>query len=185
MLSVIIPSRLEPRIHEFVDEIERIISPTQIIVCNDRYGQGKGYAIREALKEAKGDKFIFIDGDFDIQPFEIFKILPYLEQYDVVCGFKGEPKRLDRRLLTIASKTWISFLFGIWDDTQTGIKGFNYKPEWKMNDWSFDIEIIWKAKKAGKRIITIPIQATVSDTKTLKEILRTWINSIKIRFSRE
>ena len=183
MLSILIPSKLEPKIYEFMEEIEKEIKPCQIIVYNDRYGQGKGYALREALKEAKGDKFIFIDGDFDIKVFEIYKLLPYLEQYDVVCGFKGVPRRLDRRILTILSKLWISLLFGLWEDTQTGIKGFNYKPEWKTNGWAFDIEILYKAKKQGKTMITIPIQATVSDTKSLGEIWKTLLESIKIRLS--
>lgn len=183
MLSVIIPSRLEPRIYKFIEAIEKEINPLQIIVCNDRYGQGKGYAVREALKEAKGDLFIFIDGDFDINPFEIFKLLPYLEQYDVVVGSKGLPKRLDRKILTILSRLWIRLLFNICDDTQTGIKGFNYKPEWKTDGFAFDIEILARAKRDKKSMITIPVQATVSDTKSLKEIWTTLMDSIIIRLS--
>ena len=182
MLSIIIPSKLEPRIYEFMEEIEKVIRPLQIIVYNDRYGQGKGYALREALKEAKGDKFIFIDGDFDIKPFEIRKLIPYLSQYDVVVGDKGSPKRLDRRILTILSRIWIRALFRIYEDSQTGIKGFNYKPEWTTNGWAYDIEILYKAKKAGKTIVSIPIKAIVSDTKSLGDIWTTLLDSIKIRF---
>lgn len=183
MLSILIPSKLEPKIYDFMEKIEQDIRPNQIIVYNDRYGQGKGYALREALKEANGDYFIFIDGDLDILPFEIYKLLPYLEQYDVVMGDKGSPKRLDRSILTILSRWWIRLLFNIWEDTQTGIKGFNYKPEWKTNSWAFDIEIIYKAKKSGKSMITIPIQAIVSDTKTFGDIWKTFVDSIKIRLS--
>ncbi len=182
MLSVIIPSRLEPRIYEFMEEIEKVIQPPQIIVYNDRRGQGKGYALREALKEATGDKFIFIDGDNDIKPFEIYKLLPYLEQYDIVVGSKGLPERFDRKILTILSRLWIRSLFNICEDTQTGIKGFSYKPEWITNGWAADIEILWKAKKQRKTMITIPIQATVSDTKSLGDIWTTLIDTIKIRF---
>jgi len=182
LLSIIIPSRLEPRINEFVEEIEKVIRPLQIIICNDRFGQGKGYAIREALKEAKGDLFIFIDGDFDIQPFEVFKLLPDLEQYDIVVGNKGLPKRFNRKVLTILSRLWTRLLFNICDDTQTGIKGFNYKPEWITDGFAFDIEILYKAKKLGKSIITIPIQAIVSDTKSFSDIWKTFLDSIKIRF---
>jgi len=181
MLSILIPSKLEPRIHEFMEEIEKVIRPLQIIVYNDRYGQGKGYALREALKEAMGDMFIFIDGDNDIKVFEIYKLLPYLEQYDVVVGSKGLPQRFDRKILTILSRLWIKLLFNICEDSQTGIKGFNYKPEWVTNGWAADIEILWKAKKQGKTMITIPIQATVSDTKSLGEIWKTFVESIKIR----
>uniref|UniRef100_A0A6M3ITK2 Putative glycosyltransferase n=1 Tax=viral metagenome TaxID=1070528 RepID=A0A6M3ITK2_9ZZZZ len=182
MLSVIIPSRLEPKIYELMDKIEQDICPNQIIVYNDRYGQGKGYALREALKEATGDRFIFIDGDFDIQVFEIWKLLPYLEQYDVVVGNKGLPKKWDRKLLTILSRLWVRLLFNLCDDTQTGIKGFNYRPEWETNGWAYDIEILYNARKAGKKIVSIPIQAIVSDTKSFGDIWKTFVESIKIKF---
>ena len=183
MISILIPSKLEPKIYEFMEEIEKEIKPLQIIVYNDRYGQGKGYALREALKEAKGDKFIFIDGDCDIMPFEIYKLLPYLEQYDVVVGNKGLPKRWDRKWLTILSRIYIRLMFGLPVDSQTGIKGFNYRPEWKTNNWAFDIEILYKANKMGKSIIEIPINAIVSDTKSFGDIWKTLLESIKIRLS--
>ena len=166
-----------------MDKIEQDIRPNQIIVYNDRYGQGKGYSLREALKEATGDYFIFIDGDFDILPEEINKIIVYLSQYDVVVGNKGLPKRLNRKLLTILSRIYVRLLFGLPFDTQTGIKGFNYRPQWKINNWAFDIEILYKANKMGKSIIEIPIQATVSDTKSFGDIWKTFVDSIKIRLS--
>jgi hypothetical protein len=182
VISIIIPSRLEPNILKLVDQIEHDICPNQIVICNDRYGQGKGWALREALKEATGDKFIFIDGDYDIQPEEINKIIVYLNQYDVVVGNKGLPKRLDRKILTVLSRLWIRFLFNLCDDTQTGIKGFNYRPEWQTDNWAFDMEILYKARKMGKSMIEIPVRATVSDSKSLKDIWLTFIESIKIRF---
>lgn len=182
MLSIIIPSRLEPKVLEFVNKIEQDIQPAEIIIYNDRYSQGKGYAVREALKEAKGNKFIFIDGDGDIKSFEIYKILIYLFQYDVVVGCKELPNRWGRKLLTFFSRLYIKLMFGLNVDTQTGIKGFNYKPEWRTNGWAFDIEVLYKAKKMGKSIIGIPVRANVSDSKSIKEIWKTLIESIRIKF---
>ncbi len=182
MISIIIPSRLEPDIYQFMNRLELAICPTQIVVFNDRYGQGKGYALREALKEATGDRFIFIDGDGDIKAHEILKILPYMCQYDVVVGNKGLPKRWDRRLLTILSRLYIRLMFGLPFDTQTGIKGFNYKPEWQSDGFAFDIEILLKANQMHKSIIEIPVKAIVSDSKSLGDIWSTLIESIKIKF---
>jgi cellulose synthase/poly-beta-1,6-N-acetylglucosamine synthase-like glycosyltransferase len=162
--------------------IEKDIVPNQIVVCNDRYGQGKGWALREALKEAKGDKIIFIDGDGDISPQEINKVLIYLSQYDVVVGKKALPSRWDRKLLTFLSRFYIRLMFGFEEDSQTGLKGFNYKPSWTCDGFAFDIEILWKAKKMEKSIIEIPIRAIVSDTKSLKTIWRTLWESLVIRF---
>lgn len=186
MISILIPAHKEKEILKFIDQIEYDIHQTkQIIVFNDRYGKGKGYALREALKEVdfyEGTKIIFIDGDGDIKPEEINKIIVYLKQYDVVVGNKGLPKRFDRKLLTILSRIYIRFMFKLSVDTQTGIKGFNYKPKWETDSWAFDIEILDKAKKMGKSIIEIPVCATVSDTKSIKDIWKTLIDSIKIKF---
>ncbi len=76
----------------------------------------------------------------------------------------------------------VRFMFGIGVDTQTGIKAFNYKPEWKTDSWAFDIEILYNAKKMGKEMIEVPIKAIVSDTKTFGDIWKTLIDSLKIRF---
>jgi len=182
VISILIPAHKEPDILRFIDQIEYEIRPNQIVVCNDRYGKGKGWALREALKEATGDRFIFIDGDYDILPEEINKVIVYLRQYDVVVGNKGLPKRLSRKLLTVLSRLWVRLLFNLCDDTQTGIKGFNYRPEWKTNGWAFDIEILYQARKLGKSMIEIPVRATVSDSKSLRDIWFTLIESLKIRF---
>ena len=182
MLSILIPSRLEPNIENFVRAVEYIIEPNQIVIYNDRYTMGKGFALREALKEATGDKIIFIDGDWDIQPYEINKLLPYIYQYDVVVGCKSLPKRWDRKLLTICSRLWIRLLFGLMIDTQTGLKAFNYKPEWKTNGFAFDIEILYKAKKEGRSIIGVPVIAEPSGRKGVKEIWSTLMETLRIRF---
>jgi len=181
-LSVIIPSYNEPNIHEFVEEIDALIFPEQIIVCNDRYGRGKGWSLREAIQEAKGDYILFIDGDRDIKPYEINKLLPYMFQYDIVVGRKELPIRKDRKILTFLSRLYIKYMFGLNVDTQTGIKCFNYKPKWTTDGWSFDLEILYKAKQMGKSMIEIPILATVTDTKSGKDIWLTLLSSLKIRF---
>ena len=182
MLSILIPAYQEPKIREFMEQIEYDIIPNQIIVCNDRYGKGKGWALREALKEATGNRIVFIDGDGDIQPYEINKLITYMYQYDIVVGKKQLPGSLNRKVLTYLSRLYILALFGLTIDTQTGIKAFNYKPEWKTDGWAFDIEILYKAKKDGKSMIEVPIKAIVSDTKNLGDILKTLWESLKIRF---
>jgi len=182
MLSILIPSRLEPNILKIIQEIE-FVGPDEIVIYNDRYGQGKGFAIREALNESKGNQIIYIDGDGDIDPNQLFTVMLYLRYFDVVVGKKPLPVRLDRKLLTFLSRLWIKMLFGIGVDTQTGIKGFNYRPEWKTNLWACDIEILYKAKKQGKTMTEIPVRATVSDNKTLRDILSTLKDTLKIRMT--
>lgn len=185
-MVVLIPSKQEPNATQMMQAVEDFLHPDKIVLCNDRYGQGKGWALRQAIKYADSLPVIFIDGDGDILPSEIAKILPYLDQYDVVVGKKELPKRWDRKLLTYFSRIWVWLLFRISSDyglvdTQTGVKGFNYIPEWKIDGWAFDIEILWDAKLSGKKIIEVPVKATVSQGKSIKDVLSAWIETIKIR----
>jgi hypothetical protein len=126
-LTVIIPSRNEPNINSVIAEIEAILSPDRIIISNDRYSLGKGWAVREGLN-FDDDCYIIIDGDGDIKPKEILKLIPYIQYYDIILGRKALPKRFSRKILTILSRLWIYLLFGIKYDTQTGLKIFNFKP---------------------------------------------------------
>jgi glycosyltransferase involved in cell wall biosynthesis len=156
----------------------------EIWAVNDQDGAGKGYVIREGLKNANADYYIFIDGDGDINPRQISRIVYYLRcGYDVVVGKKELPQRLGRKILTWASRIWIRMLFGINVDTQTGLKGFNYKPEWVTDGWAFDIEILYKAKKAGKAMKEVPVHAIVSSGKNWKDIWSTLVDTVKIRMA--
>ena len=182
-VSVIVPTHNEPQRKIIAQRIKaRMGQGDDIIVYNDTNGVGKGFAIREGLKNANSDYYIFIDGDGDIDPRQISRIVYFLRTgYDVVVGKKELPQRIGRKILTYASRLWIQLLFGINVDTQTGLKGFNYKPEWGTDGWAFDIEILYKAKKAGKMIAEVPVHATVSSGKTLKDIWSTLVDTVKIR----
>ena len=184
-IAVCVPTHNEEPmvIQSVIAQIEAVIGlEGTISVFNDAEGRGKGYALREALKAVEADYYIFIDGDGDISPVWIPIVLYQLQEgYDISVGKKELPIRLDRKILTFASRLWIKMLFGLKVDTQTGIKGFNYKPEWKTNSWAFDIEILWKAKKMGKTMAQVPIHATVSKGKSFHDLWSTLIDSIKIR----
>ncbi len=181
-MSIILPNRNEPDIEVVNGILTHTYPRAEILIANDPTGKGKGWALRQGVEKASGWPLIFIDADMDIDFYEITKLLPHLAHYDIVVGKKALPNRWDRKLLTWFSRLYIRLLFGISVDTQTGLKIFNYKPEWKTDGWAFDIEILYKAKKLGKTMVEIPIKARVSDSKTLKEIWRTFADSIKIRF---
>lgn len=186
-IAVCVPTHNEDSavLQSVIAQIRAVIGVDgHICAYNDKRGGGKGFALREALKAAKvynPDLYIFIDGDGDIDPRYINSILFLLKRYDVVVGRKQLPKRWDRKVLTWASRIWIWLLFGIGVDTQTGIKGFRYKPEWELEGWAFDIEVLYKAKKMGKTIRQVPIYATVSGSKSLWDIVTTFIDTIKLR----
>jgi cellulose synthase/poly-beta-1,6-N-acetylglucosamine synthase-like glycosyltransferase len=180
VISIIIPSHNEPEIFRFIQKVEDEIYPHQIITYNDRYSKGKGYALRKALEHATGDWFIFIDGDFDIAPGQINKLLPYLSEFDVVVGKKQLSGAPHRKLITFLSRIYIKLMFNVGVDTQTGIKAFNYKPEWITDGFAFDIEILARAKREGKRIVEVPVTAHISGRVGLRSVWITLKDSIKI-----
>lgn len=186
MLSIILPShRCDTQ--AFMEEIEDCLPgiDLQLIGCNDRDAQGKGFAIRMALTQASGEYVCFLDGDGDINPRMIRRLLPFLTDYDIVCGVKPISGIWSRRILTYFSRLYIALLFGIKIDSQTGIKVFKRHAiqEWYSNGWLFDLEILSLAKKKGMTMIEVPIEFTpgnkkmklVSIWKTFKESWTLWL----------
>lgn len=187
-LSILIPSKEEPNVFKTIARAEELFPNAQIITCNDREGKGKGWAIRQALQYATGDVICFIDGDFDIDPIMITRLIPFLDKYDIVLGSKIIRGRLSRRLLTKLSRLFIHTLFGFNFDSQTGLKLFKKEaiPEWVNDGFMFDLEIISRAHDAGLKIVQVPIETTPYGAtskplrgkgvfKCLKEALKIWM----------
>lgn len=163
LLSIIIPSRTEPNIQDMVDITEKHFpNAHQIIVANDREGHGKGWAVRQALQHATGDVICFIDGDMDIHPRMIKRLIPFLDDYDCVVGRKQIRGLLSRRILTRLSRLYIHTLFDINIDTQTGLKLFNRHilEDWKSDKFMFDLEILAKLRQKRIDIIEVPVEVT-------------------------
>lgn len=182
MLSVLIPSKNEPRILETLAAIEDRFPNAQIITCNDRYGRGKGWAVREALKEAKGRFICFIDGDMDIHPRMIGRLIPFIQDYEIVVGRKQIRGILSRRILTLCSRAFLSMLFDLNIDTQTGVKLFRREslPNWDTDGFMFDLEILAKAKIRGKSIIEVPVEANIERKMGTRSIVKCFVESLKI-----
>lgn len=187
MLSIILPSHREPEIQKFVELVERHRPACcEIIVSSDRYGRGKGWAIREALTRAKGDAVAFLDGDGDIHPRMLFRLLPFLDDFDAVVGTKRiAHKHFSRRVITLLSRLYIRVMFGLNFDTQTGIKIFKRDYliwGWKTDGFLFDVEVLYKVKKASGRIIEVPIEAEITERMSGRALWKTLVESLTLKF---
>ena len=182
MISILIPNHLEPRIHEVIDGCEALFSDCQIIIAVDRYSRGKGWAIRQALAQAKGDIIAFIDGDMDIDCRMFKRMIPFLDDYDIVVGRKQVRGIPSRRILTRLSRWFIQSLFGLGIDTQTGIKIFKreHLPYWDENGYLFDLEILAKAKYRGARIIEVPVEANITRKMKGISVVKCFLSAIRI-----
>lgn len=182
VISILIPSRSEPNILKTMMAINEELPDAQVIIANDRYSKGKGWAVREALGEATGEYIAFLDGDMDIEPRMLWRLIPFTDDYDVVVGKKQIRGLLSRRILTFLSRLYIRMFFGLNIDTQTGIKLFHRDAlmEWKSDSFAFDIEILYNAKKAGKSIIEVPVETNIRKKAKLSSIWKCFIESLKL-----
>lgn len=185
MLSIILPATDLVKVNEVVQDVEAQYNNIQIIVSSNRQSLGKGWAVREALKQATGDIICLLDGDGDISPRMIKRLLPFLQDYDIVCGVKPVSGIWSRRIITYLSRLYIALLFGVKVDTQTGIKVFRRHAiiEWYNNNWLFELEVLSIAKQKCFSMIEVPIEYTpgnkkvklISLWKTFKESLTLWL----------
>jgi len=126
VISIVIPSKNEPRLREVVSICNQLYPEFQIIISHDPEGRGKGWALRQGVRKAEHNFIAFLDGDMDIHPAMLMRLIPFLPEYDVIVGYKPLSGTFKRKLLTFLSRLYIKTLFGLNVDTQTGIKLLAY-----------------------------------------------------------
>ena len=135
--------------------------------------QGKGYAVRFGMLEAKGDYRLFTDADNSTPINQVEKMWSEFEKgYDIVIGsrdIKGAildpPQPAFRRFTGEAFGFFTNLIIGTWGiaDTQCGFKGFTRKavenifPKCKINRFAFDPEILVIGKLLGYKIKEVPV----------------------------
>lgn len=185
MLSIILPSHREPEIQAFVSLVETHFPACEILVSSDSEGRGKGWAIRQAIAFAKGDQIAFLDGDGDIHPRMLLRLLPFLDDFDVVVGTKRiKHRHFSRRIVTVLSRIYIRTIFGLTCDTQTGIKLFRRSAlvNWKTDGFLFDVEILAGIHKNGGRIVEVPIEAEITERMSKGAVWKTFLESLILKF---
>lgn len=135
--------------------------------------QGKGYAVRFGMREAKGELISFLDAGMDISPKGIMMLMSHMEWYnaDIIVGSKRHPvSRVNypflRHILSIGYHLGVKILFSLpLTDTQSGIKIFKRKvietilPKLLVKRYAMDIEMLAVAKHLGfERIYEAPIE---------------------------
>jgi dolichyl-phosphate beta-glucosyltransferase len=136
---------------------------------------GKGAAVRRGMLEARGSVRIFTDADFSTPVQEVAKIIPLIAsgEYDVVIGSRAA----ERRTLVKKHQPWYReamgrfynilvqlFVFRGIRDTQCGFKGFSGDAatllfsKLRVQGFSFDVEILYLARRYGYRIREIAVE---------------------------
>src|SRR3989338_3107273 len=165
----------------------------QISVFSLNKNSGKGKAVREGMIRGKGDYTLFMDADSSTSIEEFEKFIPLIYQSkDILMGTR---KSKGARIIVHQSFvreffgkgfTWFSNIMtgsGVSDFT-CGFKCFSRKAvndifkKALIDDWSFDAEILFLAKRMGYEIIEVPVKWK-NDRATKVRLVHDIIHSFK------
>lgn len=171
------------------------------LVLVDITQRGKGLAVLEGFKVAQGKYISFTDADNAIGPDDFYKLYTYLDRYDAVIGSRGMSRShvvhyhqsAIRRLGSVVLELFfVNMMFGLRiRDTQCGAKIFKREkimkvvPKMRIMNSIFDVELLWRFKKAGGTIKEVPIRWVDDKFSHFRwwEIIEESISLIRLRFA--
>lgn len=158
---------------EFVNKIGRIRSQVKLITLPKNYG--KGHAVRTGMLNAQGEILLFADADGATPIVEMKKLEDAIHGgVDVAIGSRAIASK-DTTVKTIFLRKFMgrtfNFFVSHWllpnfADTQCGFKMFTRRAaqflfkHQQADEFSFDIEILFLARKVGLKIKEIPVNWT-------------------------
>jgi glycosyltransferase involved in cell wall biosynthesis len=133
-------------------------------------GRGKGLAVHRGMLEAHGRYRLMCDADLSMPIEEVGKFIPALEENDIVIASreaKGAVRYNEPSYRHLGGRgiNWIIRLLilpGL-QDTQCGFKAFRAEAAQDLFQkqtlwgWSFDIELLFIARRRGYKVCEIPI----------------------------
>ncbi len=135
--------------------------------------QGYGFAIRRGLAEATGDYLVVCEPDGTFRPSDIFKLLAYAQDFDVVYGSRtsqqliwhGANMGLFLRWGNWAVAKYLEFLFNATSLTDVGCTmrlvkrevAWALLPLFRIGGSEFGPEMMIRSLQAGYRIIQVPV----------------------------
>ena len=152
---------------------EQIARTNNLRIVSYEENCGKGYAVRQGVFASRGDYVMFSDVDLSAPIDELPKLLKAVENsYDVAIGsraVKGSVITVHQPLYRELGGKGLNLVIrllavpGI-HDTQCGFKLFRGDVAREifakcfLNGWSFDIEVLYLARRLGYSIAEIPVR---------------------------
>jgi dolichyl-phosphate beta-glucosyltransferase len=160
---------------------------------------GKGYSVKAAMLSAKGEYALFMDADNSTSIYEIDKFLPYMKTgYDAAIASRrlkeslvDQPQPFLRanmgRFYIFLSKVILGLTPS---DFNCGFKLFKMSSMRRifelqiMNDWSFDVEILFLITKYGLKMAEVPVRwvhKPGSKVRPVKDAVKSFFSILKIK----
>jgi glycosyltransferase involved in cell wall biosynthesis len=165
---IVVENGSQDRTFELAQELAHQYQGLRVIKENQR---GKGLAVRSGMLAAQGKFRFMCDVDFSMPVEEINRFIPpALINVDVAIASREAPGA--KRYQEPASRHFIGRAFNLmirllalpgFHDTQCGFKCFTAQSaemlftKQTITGWTFDVEILYLAKRMGLRIVEIPI----------------------------
>ncbi len=160
--------------------------------------RGKGLAVRTGMLAARGEFRMMLDADLSMPINQIERFIPLLHKgTDIVIASREAPgavrynepayRHLGGRVINTVIRL---FALPRLQDTQCGFKCFKAAvaqdlfSKQTMDGWSFDIEVLYIARKRGYSIVELPIPWYYSDQShihPLPDTLRMFFDVVRIR----
>ena len=140
-------------------------------VLRHETNQGKGAAVRTGVMNAGGELILFMDCDLATHPSEATAFIKQMGDCDIAIG-----SRRHAASVIVVSQPWYRVAYGRlvnlfirrtlglpYHDTQCGFKMFRAAPAREIfraigpSRWTFDAEVLLRARAAGYRIVELPI----------------------------
>ena len=170
----------------------------KIKYLNFKEAIGKGGAIAEGFKRAKGDLIGFVDADMATPPNSFYNLIKNVDNYDGVIAsrwMKESKIKIKQPLLKrIGSRGFnilVRLLFNLkFKDTQCGAKLFkkyvikNILNDLKITKWAFDINLLYSIKRKKYNIKEIPTEwnaVKASHFNLFKAIPEMFIGLLRLR----
>ncbi|MBZ5507583.1 MAG: glycosyltransferase family 2 protein [Acidobacteriia bacterium] len=134
--------------------------------------QGKGYAVRNGMMNARGKVLLFTDADLSSPITEASKLFAALEKgADVAIGSRWldpslqfQRQSLKRQVMSRAFNLFTRAVLTFpYHDTQCGFKAFTRRaaemifPRQRITRWGFDAEIIYLAHHMKLKVAEVPV----------------------------
>jgi glycosyltransferase involved in cell wall biosynthesis len=172
----------------------------EVRVIQNPGNQGKGYAVRNGMLQARGEVMLFTDADLSSPISEASKLFAALEAgADVAIGSRWlDPslqfrrQSLQRRMLSRIYHFYLRLLLRFpYRDTQCGFKAFSRSaaeiifPLQLVRRWGFDPEVLYLAHRHGMKVAEIPVKwghDEGSKINPVRDGLRMGIDGLKVRW---
>lgn len=163
--------------------------------------RGKGYSVRNGMKQARGDLLLFTDADLSSPITEAKKLFAALEAgADVAIGSRWldpatqtERQSRFRQLAGRSFNLLLRLVLGLrYKDTQCGFKAFTAQaarqifPRQRIERWGFDPEILFLARKLGLTVREVAVEWAHDDRSKIHPFTdgpRMFLEMAKVRWN--